>query len=119
MVFSDTIYSKLPFVSRIRNLEDLPKLIRKTLAEKFDFSILDDYLIYITKNTFEVDIFGLAADGRNRFYYGGSLKDTHEITTPAMEAYLKDNYSKFEKLALEHVKKIKQWKIHNERISKT
>jgi len=118
IVFSDTVYSKLPFVFRIRNLEDLPKIIRKSFSEKLDYSIINEFVIFMKKNTFDVDIFELQADGKNRFYFGGTLNDVPEISISKMESYLNDNKLKFQKLALEYIKKMKQWQIHNENLSK-
>ena len=118
LVFSDTIYSKLPFVSRVLYLEDLPKIIRECLEKKYDFSTLNEFVKFVNKHTFELDIFKLAVDGRNRFYYGGILKDIPQITLSKMQSYLEDNKLKLQTLAMEHTKKIKQWKIHNEKLFK-
>ena len=117
IVFSDTIYSKLPFVYRIKNIEDLPKIIRKCITEKFDYSLLQDFVSFMDKHTFEVDLFEMAANAKNRFYFGGTLNYTHEISEDQMMSFLDESASKFELLSNEHAKKIKQWKIHNGKIS--
>jgi len=117
IVFSDTIYSHLPFIERIKEIENLPDLIKKMVNQKFDFSVLNEFVDFMNNNTFDLDLFKLMADAKNSFYFGGSLKNIPEISASEMEKFLSVNQDKFEILALEHLKKIKQWKIKNADIS--
>lgn len=112
IVFVDTIYSHLPFVHRIRNLEDLPNVIRTWLQKEFDFNrSLNDFVNLIDKTSFEFDLIGLKLAIRNKFYKQFFLGDAN-ILVSEMKSFLKEHSSEFEKIALEHIKKIKQHKEH-------
>ena len=53
IIFARTIYSDLPSVQIIQNLEELPKTIRKSLKDKVKLADLNNYVKYIEQNSFE------------------------------------------------------------------
>jgi len=109
IVFSDVVYSILPSVHRIREIEKLPELIRTCILEKVNAEDLDKYLVFLEKITFDFDIFGFQTKCLEHFYFGGHLVDT-KISDSQMKEFLEENKAQIEKLAIEHVKKIKQSK---------
>ena len=66
------------------------------------------YVTFLEENSFDFDYPSLVAAYHNRFYFGGNLIDVN-ISIPDMEAFLLEQELIFEKLALEHIKKIKQY----------
>ena len=109
IVFSDSIYSYLPFITRVRNFEELPSIIRSSLEKKFDYSTINHYLKLMTENSFDVDPQQLHYDVLNQLQeYGGLLKEV-DISPTKMESFLNSHREELEKLSLEYIKKIKQY----------
>ena len=111
IIFSDTLYDKLPSVTRVKNIEDLPNIIKDSLKIKVNPSDIIEYAKFIDENSFEFDAMDLGLDANDHFYYGGFLVDV-EITNVQMESFLKKHHDTFEKFALEHIKKINHYKMH-------
>jgi len=109
IVFSDSIYSYLPFITRVRNFEELPSIIRSSLEKKFDYSTINHYLKLMTENSFDVDPQQLHYDVLNQLQeYGGLLKEV-DISPTKMESFLNSHRKELEKLSSEYIKKIKQY----------
>ena len=106
IVFSDALYTLLPSVHRIKEIERLPELIRQCLEEQVDSRDLDKFLQILEKNTFDFDLRGLNTKIKNHFYYGGYLINT-VITEKQMNSFLKNNEEHLKQLTEEHIKKIK------------
>lgn len=109
IVFVDLIYSQLPSVHKLISIEELPIAIRRSLEQKVDISDLNNFVNLIHDNSFELNLHSLYMDMGEYFFYGGYLVDV-EIPLQKMNLFLEKNKDKFDKLCLEHVKKIKQYK---------
>ena len=109
-MFSDAIYTLLPSVHRIKEIEKLPELIRTCISEKVDPADLDKFLILLERNTFDFDLREFDTKIKKHFLHGGYLVDT-EITESQMKEFLENNKSVLEKLALEYMKKINELKV--------
>jgi len=109
IVLSDTTFSKLPSVYRLKSIEDLPNAIRISLKKKVESIDIDEYVDYIEKNSFEFAYPLAVQDYQDFFHYGGYLVDV-EITEEKMKEYIKQYKTMFDLLADEHIKKIKQYK---------
>ena len=109
IAFADVSYSTLPSVYRIRNIEDLPNAIRMMLGKETDLVALNNYVNMVEKNSFEFDLNNLYLDFDEYFSedFNNGLGD---IPISKMESFLAKYGPKFEPLAMEHIKKIKQWK---------
>lgn len=112
IVLSDVNYSILPSVYRLKNIEELPQAIRSSLQRKVDPLDLNNYVNIMEQNSFRFDIVSLYVDFNNRFYGGGSVIDV-DIPIEKMKSFLDEHRLTFEQLALEHIKKIKQYKEVN------
>jgi hypothetical protein len=106
IVLSDTAFSTLPSVHRVRSLEDLPRAINESLKTIVKVSDLNEYVNYIEENSFNFDLDGFVQIHSDYFYYGGSLVDV-EISATKMNEFLELEKQKFEFLASEFIKKIK------------
>lgn len=109
IIFSDQIYDILPSVFKVRNIVDLPELIRKALETKVNSSDVDRYLNLLKKNIFDFDILGFSATFKDRFYRGGNLFDV-SISEDELKKFLEDQKDTLEKFTLEHVKRINWYK---------
>lgn len=109
ILFSDQIYSKLPFVYRISKLEELPNAIKKYLNKDVDYEQLGNLIEMLEENSvkFELDMVG--ADFSYRFGFKGPIMDA-ELDENKVISFLNDHKKVFDKLADEHIKKIEQHK---------
>lgn len=108
IVFTDTIYSNLSHVYRVRNLEDIPNAIHSSLKKKVNLSELNQFVNYIMKNSVIFDELGINRAIAERFYLGGFLGV--DIPIDKMKSFLEEYCSAFEPLVTEYVKKINQFK---------
>ena len=110
ITFSNMIYSILPSVYRVKNLEELPYLIKSAISHKPEPESLDKYLTLIEENTFDFDHFAFLTNFGNIFYREDRINNV-EIPIEKMQIFLNDNKTQLENLTLEHIKKI-NW--HNQ-----
>lgn len=108
---ADFDYALLPSIERISSIEDLPKLIRKSLKKKVIPNELDAYVSLVEKNTFEFDGTEFDKKSTKKFFHGGRLADVH-ISNQMMKEFLDENEPALKLLAKEHVKKINYLKNH-------
>jgi hypothetical protein len=109
IIFVDMGYSMISSVYKLKTIEELPYAIRSSLQKKLNYAELNHYVNLINQNSFEIDWWNLVLDLQNRLYYGGYLVDV-DISMTDLQAFLDDHKSEFDQLALEHIKKIKQYK---------
>ena len=111
IIFSDTIYSELPSVFRVKNIEELPILIKTALNTEIDEKDVANIVNHIVGNSFEFDNLELT----NEFYpFYGSVVTNLEIKNEVMEIFLEKNKKIFERLTYEHIKKITVLKENQE-----
>jgi len=109
IVFSDVSYSSLPSVTKIEDIEELPKIIRKNLDQKVDYSALNDYVNLVEENTFELDLVRLTLEFED-FFSKEFTTVSSNISEQKMKLFLEKHSKEFELLSLEHIKKIKEYK---------
>lgn len=111
IIFADLDFAVLPFVYRLKSLEDLPNAIRKMLKQKVDFSHLNQYVDYVENQSITFDRAKYLSDFNSTFYYKGFHHQV-EIPISKMRSFLENNINVFDKLVEEFVKKLKP-KNHN------
>ena len=80
LVFTDTIYSHLPHVSRIKNIEELPYAIEESLNKKINSESVKQLLNYFQEISFDVNIVDLQNELNNNrpiIYVGYSNDGGH------------------------------------------
>ncbi len=113
IVFTDTDFSILPSVYRLKTIEELPSSIMLSLQKSsVDTFLLNKYIDFINDSSFQFDYTELAQDVQDYFHYSGFLADV-EIPSEKMQTFLEEHKSQFEQLATEHIKKINQYKNKN------
>lgn len=109
IVFGNVIYSLLPSVLKVKELEKLPDLIHHALQLEINVSDLDKFVELLENNTISFDYSIFEMKYLHEFYYDGSLINS-EIDPIKMEKFLNENKDDLEKLADAHINKIKQHK---------
>ena len=109
IVFADVLYSMLPSVYKLKTIDELPHAIRTCLRTNVDVSDLNNYVDLIIKNSFEFSLSKLFSDYDDFFFYGGFLINV-DISQSKMISFLEKNRERFEKLTLEHIKKIEYYR---------
>lgn len=112
IVFGDVSYSILPSVFCVKQLEDLPKIIKTSLQTIPHPTDLEKFIKLLEQNSFDFDFFGYFTKQAEYFFYGANLIDV-EIPIQKMKLFLDDNKKLFEKIINEHIIKIKQIKGEN------
>lgn len=106
---ADFDYTVLPSIERMTNFENLPKLISNCLEKQLDSKILDEYVSFKEKNTFEFDGTDFDIKSVNKFFHGGRLADV-EITEEKMQEFLNENEDSFKEFVNAILEKIKFFK---------
>ncbi len=110
VVFADVGYSMLSSIYRLRNVEELPQVINKMISMKVETTSLECYLDHVENNSFNCDLTSLYIKFNNYFYEEfNSIKN--EIDDSKMESFLDTNRKELGNIALEHIKKIKYYKM--------
>ena len=107
ITFADTIYSELPSVFRVKELEKLPLIIREALESKVSIQDVVNYISKIESNSFDLDQTELSLKICNNFYYDGFLFDV-KISESKMKEFLEENKNILKNLAEEFDKKLSE-----------
>ena len=107
IVFGKPSYYYLPFVHRIKNIEDLPRIIRECLEKKFDFSYLNHYIKLIHENSFDFDWVPLTQGVAKKIHHYNGMTKEVEVTESKIKSFLQEYRNDFEILVTEYMKKIK------------
>ena len=114
IVFGNVIYSLIPTIVKVKELEKLPDLIKQMLTTKIDLSYLNKFIDLIERNTANFDMFEFQTKFNEKFYFSGSLFDV-ELNEQEIRQFLDEIQEYFEELIDLHIKKIQK---HTESISK-
>ena len=111
IVFSDQIYNILPSILRIKNIEELPDVIRTALQITVNPVDVTKYLDLINFNTFDYDFLGFSTLIKDKFFHEGFLLNT-KIDVNTMESFLEVQNKVLDNLALEHVKRLEMLSVY-------
>jgi len=106
----ETDYSSLPSVYTLKSLNELPHAIRTSLKKTVNTEDLNKYVKMVNANSFEYDKTILNSDFYNRFFDRSYVIMEKEIESDEMKLFLRDHDSIYQKLALEFIKNIKEYK---------
>ena len=109
ILFANLGYSLLPSIYKLNCLEDLPNAIRLSINKKVSSIDLDKYVTVLEENSFDFDWLGFVLRCFKEFFYDGILVDVN-INPSQMQHFLEQEKDILDKLANEHIKKIKQHK---------
>jgi hypothetical protein len=109
IVFSDIDCSSLSSVIRIKELETLPEIIRKSLDKKVSLTELNQFVNALIESSFNTDI-SIIQNKMSKVFGGGGFFTGNEISESQMKRFLDEYQKSFKKLADEHIKQIKHIK---------
>ena len=98
ITFADTIYSELPSVFRVKELEKIPLIISEALESKVFTQDVVDYISKIEANSFDLNQTELSLKICRSFYYDGFLFDV-KISKSKMKEFLEENKNVLENIA--------------------
>ena len=105
ITFVDSDYTKISSIERVRAIEDLPRIIRKSLQKKITPVDLDRYVSLIENYAFDSDTMSFQENISNKFFHGGQLVDVN-IHDDSMKEFLIENEKDLEEFTNQHIKKI-------------
>tara|TARA_B100000029_G_scaffold419134_1_gene424518 strand:+ start:58 stop:1542 length:1485 start_codon:yes stop_codon:yes gene_type:complete len=105
IIFQDNVFSHLSSIFRIRNIEELPKIIKKALHTEVDTKELNDFVNEIEKNSFDFDYFNFTSDVSDYFFHNGSIVDI-EIPEEKLKTFVEKQREIFSVVTSEYIKKI-------------
>ncbi len=108
IILTDTNYSVLPSVHRVKSLDELPSIVRNSLKTKVDPKSLDKFIQILKKDSIDFDLYGFMTKMHEHFYYDGNLVNV-SISNSMMNSFLEKNTVELEYLANAHKKKIMQY----------
>ena len=100
IIFSETLYSSLPSVYKLREIEELPTAIRTSLKKHVNPAHMKEFIDYIDKHSFQVDRHTAGSEIRRRFNH-------KKIQEQEMISFLEDFNKELEIFSSEYIKKIK------------
>ena len=106
IVFADTIFSRLSSVEVVKNLNNLPEMITKSLQKNVNLDELNKFISIIEKNSFLFDWNTYTRDVLAKFYLKGNLTDI-KIEENLMKEFLREKDDELHDLAGEFIKVIK------------
>jgi hypothetical protein len=106
VVFGDTSFTYLPFITRIYSYETLSNVIRTSLKTKFNFSTIEHYLELISNNSFSVNPMEMMLAVAIKIHEYNGLTREVIISEQKMMNFLKEQKQNFETLADEYISKI-------------
>ncbi len=116
IVFGNVVYSLLPCVLKVTNLEDLPVLIKTALSKKVETSDLNRFIDLIEKNTVNFTLFEFETRFNSQFFYGGGLFDV-VLEEEKVKDFLDGCSNEFKDLISEYIKKMQQHKQKSKEIN--
>ena len=105
IVFTDTNFSMIPDVHRLKEIEKLPEAIKSELDRKINPEHIEKYVQFIENNSFEYNLMSHSQE-MGKFLYNGERLVDIEISENNMQEYLTKTESRFIKLKNEYLKNI-------------
>ena len=90
---------------KIENPKDLPNAIKVALKTKPDLQEVSQFINELINESFDFDIFQFDNEFNKKFPYLGFL-NTSPVLSTEVEKFLSEYKGEFEKLTIEHLKKI-------------
>jgi hypothetical protein len=109
IIFADLGYKIIKSITKLTNIEELPKIIRTSLQMSPQVEDLDKYVTALDQHSFEFDLWEFQLKYFDYFYYGGNYVDV-EISESDMKSFLQNEKLVLENLTDQYIKKINQFK---------
>jgi hypothetical protein len=104
ITFGQTVYSEISSVSKVNDINNLPKMILNSLQQKVNVTELDAFVQFIDNNSFDFDWFAIEKYTEDNFFKGGFLPT--DVSDDKFDLFFEHFKSTFELVAEEFIKKI-------------
>jgi len=111
LVFGDVSNERLPCVTRVKNMEELPRILREILEQPFNDYGCKKYFETKFNETIPID-YSIYSDIHELFFLGNTSID--DITDKKMYEFIKRNKSQLIEISNEFVRKLEQYEKHNQ-----
>jgi hypothetical protein len=105
IVFSDVGYMELPSVTRVKEIENLESIIKKSIKIKVNNIDLDKFVNYLESNVIDFNWFEMESVIGEAFFLDGYTSDV-QITELQMNLFLEKNMEILNYVGKEHIKKL-------------
>lgn len=102
IIFSDTTYSDLSSVIKIKRLDDLPIIINKALQMKVNLEDISRFVNLLEKNSFEFDDFGFTNEILEKFHMDGFMIN-EDISLSKLSEFIEKKRHELEILVNKHI----------------
>jgi hypothetical protein len=109
ITFIDSDYTKIDSIERVKSIEELPKMIRKSIKKKITSEDLDRYVSLKENYAFDYNDEDFQQSSLNKFYHGGQLVDVY-IMNEDMKEFLEESEKKLNEFTDQHIKKMEYLK---------
>ena len=109
LVFTDTNYSHLPHITRIKSVEELPYAIEESLNKKINLESVKQLLNYFQEVSFDINLVDIKNE-LNNIFRQGNVSTRRDITLDEIVKFFIKRKDTCNKVALEYIKKINQCK---------
>ena len=107
IVYGEVIFSMLPSVHKVKNIEDLPSLVRKAINTQVNSNDLNKFVNIVLDNSFAYDENIINMDILHQLFYDGYVFDI-DIKIEDMEKILKNAEESIEIIGSQHLERIKK-----------
>jgi len=111
LVFGDVSNENLPCITRIKNIEELPRILREILKQPFNDYGCKKYFETKFNETIPMD-YSIYSDLHELFFLGNTSID--DITDKKMHEFIERNKSQLIEISNEFVRKLEQYEKHNQ-----
>jgi hypothetical protein len=105
IVFSDVGYIELPSVTKVKEIENLEAIIKKSIKIKVNPIDLGKFVNYLENNVIDFNWFEMESAINKAFFFDGYTADI-EITESQMNSFLEKNLQILNYVGKEHIKKL-------------
>ena len=113
IVFSNTLYTKLPSVFQVKSPEELPQIVKKALTTTVKSNDLDKYMTFLEKNSIDFPWHEFEVKRMNTFSYGGQYLDA-PISEEKVKSFLDENEIMMKDIAQTHLEKLDKLNLQKE-----
>jgi len=112
ITFTETEFSHLSYVHKIKDIEELPKKIRDYMDKEVEKKEIENFYEKVYDDSFELDELEIDNDIMNTFFHGNWTM-RHDISINELDQFFEDRQSTYEELAMKFIKYIEMTDIKN------
>ena len=105
ILFAETDFSIISCIKRVKEIENLPKMIKEEIGKKIESEEIEKYIQFIEKNSFDYELYSHEQEMQKFLYYGGRLVDVNNFEEK-INLFLEKTKPRFEQLKKHYLEEI-------------